>query len=113
MPDYLRGDVWFGGLDPVRGREQAGKRPLLILSQDAFNSGPADLVIVVPITSVNKRILYHVEVLPPEAGLTKQSYIKCEDIRSVSIGRLEYRMGSLSEATLAAVEYRMRRLLKL
>jgi mRNA-degrading endonuclease toxin of MazEF toxin-antitoxin module len=62
------------------GREQAGTRPALVFSVDKFNHGPADLLIVLPITSKNKSQPLHVEVTPPEGGLKLPSFIKCDDI---------------------------------
>lgn len=61
----LRGDVWMANLDPTVGHEQAGKRPVLIVSADVFNASPADLVIVVPKTSRGKGIRTHIAVRPP------------------------------------------------
>ena len=81
-----RGEVWMVDFDPTKGHEQAGRRPALVISVDAFNSGPAELVIVLPITSKAKGVRSHVEVHPPEAGLTVKSFIKCEDVRSVAFG---------------------------
>ncbi|HYN21742.1 MAG TPA: type II toxin-antitoxin system PemK/MazF family toxin, partial [Thermoanaerobaculia bacterium] len=46
-----RGEVWLASLDPVRGHEQAGTRPVLIVSEDLFNRGPAELIIALPVTS--------------------------------------------------------------
>ena len=46
-----RGEVWNVDLDPVRGREQAGRRPALVISVDLFNRGPSGLVVLLPITS--------------------------------------------------------------
>ena len=51
-----RGDVWLIHLDPTKGREQKGTRPGLIVSVDEMNHGPADLVVVLPITSKEKGI---------------------------------------------------------
>jgi mRNA interferase MazF len=99
--------------DPTRGREQAGKRPALVLSADLFNQSPADLVIVLPLTSKDKSIRSHVRVDPPEAGLKAVSFIKCEDIRSVATERLTRRWGAVSRQTLASVEGIMRVLLSL
>lgn len=65
-----RGEVWSVNLDPSKGREQAGRRPALILSVDQFNHGPAELVVVIPITSKAKGIPFHVSVNPPEGGLS-------------------------------------------
>jgi mRNA interferase MazF len=80
MSKIVRGEIWLMDLNPVRGREQAGKRPCLVISVDRFNQSPADLVVILPITSKDKQIPWHVKVQPPEGGLTMDSYIKCEDV---------------------------------
>jgi mRNA interferase MazF len=108
-----RGDVWSINLDPIVGREQAGTRPALVVSVDKFNHGPADLVVVLPITSKNKNQPIHVPVKPPEGGLTLLSFIKCDDIRSVSKQRLKQFYGMVSAQTMAEVEKRIRILLNL
>ena len=97
-------------LDPTRGHEQAGTRPGLVISADTFNAGPAELVIVLPITAQHKGVRCHVPVTPPEGGLHKQSFIKCEDVRSVALERLGKRLGSISPTTMQAVEFRLRML---
>ena len=98
-----RGEIWLANLNPVRGREQAGFRPCLVISVDQFNHGPAELVIVVPITSKNKSIPLHVEISGKETGLDLKSYIKSEDIRSISRDRLEKRIGRVSEEVMCQV----------
>ena len=108
-----RGEVWMVDLDPTRGHEQSGRRPGLVVSVDLFNHGPADLVVLVPITSKAKGIPFHVEVNPPEGGLKQKSFIKCEDVRSVSRQRLTRKIGAVSRQTLDAVEDRLRILLSL
>ncbi|MGF1673199.1 MAG: type II toxin-antitoxin system PemK/MazF family toxin [Rivularia sp. (in: cyanobacteria)] len=104
MTKILRGEVWLIDLNPVRGHEQAGKRPCLVISVNLFNQGLSGLAIVLPITSKNKGIPFHVEINPPEAGLKIQSFIKCEDVRSISVTRFEKKWGSASETTLVKVE---------
>ena len=106
-----RGDVWKVNLDPTKGREQAGSRPALIVSVDQLNKGPAELVVLVPLTTKFKGIPFHVEVMPPEGGLKARSYVKCEDIRSVSKGCLMERWGSVSAGTMNEVEQRLKWLL--
>jgi len=108
-----RGEVWSVNFDPILGREQAGTRPALVLSVDKFNHGPAELVIVLPITSKDKRQPIHVSVTPPEGGLSLPSFIKCDDIRSVSKQRFKRFYGTLSARSLVEVEKRMRILLNL
>jgi mRNA interferase MazF len=108
-----RGETWFVDLNPARGHEQAGKRPALVVSVDLFNSGPAGLVVVLPMTTKEKGIPFHVGIYPPEGGLKEQSLIKCEDIRSISKDRLLSRIGVVSTTTMEAVEDRIRILLNL
>jgi mRNA interferase MazF len=95
-----RGDVWDVDLGNPMGHEQGGSRPALILSVDQFNHGPAELVVVLPITKRDKRIRSHVLVESGTAGLTVDSWIKCEDIRSVSTKCLTRFRGSVSDPIL-------------
>jgi mRNA interferase MazF len=105
VPDApKRGDVWYVDLEPVRGHEQGRIRPALIISADIFNAGPAELVIVVPITTADRRIPTHVQIDPPEGGLTRRSFVKAEDIRSISTLRLQNRVGRVDDVTLRRVE---------
>ena len=113
MTHPQRGEIWLGDFDPTRGREQAGKRPALVVSVNEFNAGGADLVVVLPITSKFKGIPWHVEVAASEGGLKTRSFIKCEDVRSIAKDRLTKRWGRVSPATLDAVEARLRILLEL
>lgn len=108
-----RGELWMVDLNPVRGHEQSGNRPGLVLSVDLFNHGPAGLVVVLPLTTRAKDIPFHVELNPPEGGVKTRSFIKCEDIRSVATERLSRRLGSTSPATMRLVEDRVRILLDL
>ena len=108
-----RGQVWTVDLDPARGHEQRGRRPSLVVSVDALNEGPSGLVVVVPITSVRKRSAYHIGVEPPEGGLRRSSFLKPEDVRSISIERLGRRLGAVSPSTMEVVETRLRILLDL
>src|SRR5439155_8413844 len=113
MGNILRGEVWLLDLNPTLGRGQAGTRPALIISENIFNKSPADLVIVVPITSQNKNIRSHVRIEEGEGGLTLESFAKCEDVRSVSKIRFIRKFGSVSKETTGAVEQRLRFLMGL
>lgn len=108
-----RGEVWNVDLRPARGREQDGSRPAMIISEDRFSHGPAEMVIVIPITSKNKQIPSHVFVPKGEAGLTLDSYIKVEDIRAISKDRLRDYMGDLTYPRIDQVQHLLRVLLKL
>ena len=113
MPKPVRGEIWLIDLDPTRSHEQAGKRPGLVISADTFNAGPAELVIVLPLTTQHKGVRSHVLVEPPEGGLRQRSFIKSEDVRSVSLERLSKRLGCVTPATMEAVEFRLRVLMDL
>lgn len=98
-----RGDVYLADLAPVHGREQDGTRPVLLVSQDKFNALPFGLVVVLPITSKPRPNFPRVRVAPPEGGLRSESWIICEQPRTISVERLGRRMGGVSQATLGAV----------
>jgi len=108
-----RGEVWLADLSPTRGHEQAGRRPVLVVSEDLFNRGPARLVIVLPMTSTLHPVPAHVPVSPPEGGLKKKSAVLCDAIRSISTDRLIVRWGTLDRRTIAEIEDRLRILLRL
>ncbi|MEN6317506.1 MAG: type II toxin-antitoxin system PemK/MazF family toxin [Syntrophaceae bacterium] len=109
----IRGEIWLVDLNPVRGHEQSGRRPCLIVSVDIFNQSPAGLVIVLPITTKEKGIRSHVMFKPPESGIREPSFIKCEDVRSISTEQLIERWGMVSSVTLSEVEDRLRILMGL
>ncbi len=104
MSQVSRGEVWLADLNPTRGHEQAGKRPSLVIYVNIFNQSASGLAVVLPITSKNKNIPFHVEINPPEGGLIVQSFIKCEDIRSISTERFIKKLGTVNEETLVNVE---------
>ncbi len=113
MINPYRGEIWMVNLNPVRGHEQAGFRPCLVVSVDLFNHGPAELLVVLPITSRDKQIPFHIPIEPQESGLDVRSYIKCEDIRSISKDRLTEHKGHVSSGVMVLVEDRLRILLQL
>ncbi len=108
-----RGEVWLADLNPTRGHEQRGIRPVLVVSEDAFNYGPAGLAIVLPLTRTYRGLPIHVEVNPPDGGVRDRSFVMCEAIRSVSKDRLIQLWGRLPPATMADVGDRLAILLDL
>jgi mRNA interferase MazF len=117
MADPRRGEIWLADLGAERGHEQTGQRPVLVVSDDAFNAGLAGLVMTVPLTSKvgkSKKIPAHIRVDPPEGGLKTSSLILCDQLRTVSKDRLgKAPWGTVSAATLAEVEKALRVLLGL
>jgi mRNA interferase MazF len=108
-----RGEVWDLSFNPTVGHEQAGARPALIISVDIFNEGPADLVVAIPITRSDRKVRWHVAVSSPEGGLISDSFLQCENVRSVSKLRLKRLRGRVSGETMQRVEDRLRILLGL
>jgi mRNA interferase MazF len=86
---------------------------VLVLSVDFLNAGPADLVVVLPLTSTQRDIPVHVNVTKGDGGARNDSVILCEAIRSVSKDRLISRWGILSQEVMAEVEDRLRLLFDL
>lgn len=109
-----RGEIWLADLNPTRGHEQAGMRPVLVISTDTFNHGPADLVFVLPLTRTDRRIPIHIAVDPPEGGLSARSFILCDALRSIAKARLgPQAWGRVSIQTLRKVEDVLRLLMDL
>lgn len=98
------GEIWDVNFDPRVGREQGGIRPALIISNDYFNRAPNGLYIIVPITGTDRHIRYHVNVDPPEGGLTKPSVIMCDQVRAQSVKRLIRRRGEVSSEIVETVQ---------
>jgi len=108
-----RQEIWLASLSPTHGHEQAGTRPVLVVSHDSINAGPAELCIVIPITSKIRSIPSHIRIEPLEAGLQLESAALCEAIRSVSKLRLIRRMGKISDSTMSEIDDVLRILLVL
>lgn len=102
MARILRGDVRWADLNPVRGHEQAGKRPVLVLSHDVFNDR-SGTVLAVAMTSQEPRAGFPLTLESQAAGLKKRSWIKISQIRTLSIDRLGGRLARATEEELARV----------
>jgi mRNA interferase MazF len=100
-----RGDLFWFEPDPVRGSEQAGRRPGVILSHDAINRA-SPVIIVVPVTTYHDQRLYPSDVLirAPEGGLSRDSVAMALHLRSVDKQRVSTYIGHVNEGTLAQVE---------
>lgn len=105
----------MGRLDPVEGREQGLFRPVLVVSDDAYNHGPAAMAVIVPLTTRHRPEFdsFRTSVRPPEGGLSAVSYAMPDQIRAISTNRLGRRLGRVGPMTLAEVEDRIRILLGL
>jgi mRNA interferase MazF len=91
----LRGEVYWADLNPVRGREQAGLRPVLVISHEALNQH-SKTVIALAITSQPQRAGFPLTHVIETLRLPKNSWVKISQIRTLSVERLGRRIGSLS-----------------
>ena len=102
MARILRSEVRWADLSPVRGHEQAGHRPVLILSHDVFNER-SGTVIAVALTSQEPRAAFPLTLESKATGLTKRSWIKISQIRTLSVDRIGQRIARASEEELSRV----------
>lgn len=102
MARVLRGEVRWADLNPVRGHEQAGERPVLVLSHDVFNER-SGTVIAVAVTGQEPRAGYPLTVELSSPKLPKRSWVKTGQIRTLSTERVGRRLGRVSEEELAHV----------
>lgn len=102
MARILRGEIRWADLNPVRGREQAGLRPVLILSQDIFNER-SGTVIAVALTSQPQRAGFPLTLELQAKGLTKKSWVKISQIRTLAVERIGKVIGRASPEEVAQV----------
>jgi mRNA interferase MazF len=95
MARILRGDVVWCELDPVRGHEQGGKRPVVVVSDDVFNAR-SGTVIAVAVTSQPPRAGFPLTLPLASAKLPKPSWAKISQIRTLALDRLSRKIGRLS-----------------
>ncbi len=102
MARILRGEIRWADLNPTRGREQAGLRPVLILSQDVFNER-SGTVIAVALTSQPQRAGFPLTLELQAKGLPKKSLVKISQIRTLAIERIGKVIGRASPEEVAQV----------
>jgi mRNA interferase MazF len=102
MAQILRGDIRWAELNPVRGHEQAGTRPVLIVSHDVFNQR-SGTVIAMAMTSQEPRASFPLTWESKAPGLTKRSWIKISQVRTLSVERIGKRLARASEEEMARV----------
>lgn len=111
MSAARRGEVWLVDFGQPVGREQAGRRPAVVVSADPLNESLAGVVIVVPCTTARRGLPSHIELDPEDSGLDHASYAKCEDVKSVSEERLIARIGTAGSAAVFEITRVLRFLL--
>jgi mRNA interferase MazF len=95
MARILRGEIRWADLNPVRGREQAGLGPVLILSHDVFNERSGTVIAVV-ITSQPQRAGFPLTLELESSQMPKRSWVKISQIRTLSVERIGKKMGHVT-----------------
>lgn len=95
MARILRGDIFWADLNPTVGSEQAGLRPVVVLSHDVFNER-SGTVIAMAITSRPQRIGFPISLELKSVKLPKRSWVKISQVRTLSVHRLGRRIGRVS-----------------
>jgi mRNA interferase MazF len=102
MARILRGEIRWADLNPARGNEQAGQRPVLILSHDVFNER-SGTVIAVAVTSQPQRAGFPLTLELDSSSLPKQSWVKISQIRTLSVERIGRKIAQASPEELTQV----------
>ena len=95
MARILRGEIYWANLDPTKGHEQSGQRPVLVLSQDVFNER-SGVVIAVALTSQPQRAGFPLTFELSSSVLPKRSWVKISQIRTLSVERIGKRIARAS-----------------
>jgi mRNA interferase MazF len=99
MARILRGDIFWADLNPVRGHEQGGQRPVVVISEDVFNAR-SGTVIALAITSQPQRAGFPLTYELTSVKLPKRSWVKISQIRTLSVERLGRKIGKASQEDL-------------
>ena len=102
MARILRGEIQWADLNPVRGSEQAGKRPVLVLSHDVFNER-SGTVIAVALTSRPQRAGFPLTLELHSSALPKKSWVKISQIRTLAVERIGARLGRATPEEVAQI----------
>lgn len=106
-----QGDLFLALLG--QGQEQGGKRPCLVVSDSVHNRNALELLVVLPVTTRRWELPMHVRVSPAQSGLGRDSYIMCDQPRTITRGRLLKHLSRLDPVAMGEVKWRLRALLDL
>ena len=105
MSTVRRGDIYYADLSPVVGSEQGGMRPVLIVQNDTGNKHSPTVIAAAITSQVGKaRLPTHIELTGQSCGLSRDSVILLEQIRTIDKSRLKERMGRLDEPLMNEVD---------
>lgn len=105
MSIVKRGDIFYADLSPVVGSEQGGMRPVLIVQNDTGNKHSPNVIAAAITSQTGKaRLPTHIELNAQSVGLSRDSVILLEQIRTIDKSRLRERMGKLDDNTMTKVD---------
>ncbi len=104
MTALRRGQVLWAAPDPSIGREQAGRRPAVVISSDAYLQMVTQLAIVVPVTTIDRGWPNHVALTGPDVGLSVTSFAMTEQPRTIDRARISAVVGSVDAATMTGID---------
>jgi mRNA interferase MazF len=115
FPVVRRGEIYWLDWNPARGSEQAGRRPALIIQENPASANSSyPLTLVAAVSTRGRPIPSHVAIQPsPQNGLSAPSYVKCEQIQTVSKERVIQRIGELDDRDIARVDQALKKVLAL
>ena len=100
-----KGDLYFADLSPVVGSEQGGVRPVLVVQNDVGNRYSPTIIVAAGTSQTGKsKLPTHVELAATQGGLSKNSVVLLEQLRTIDKQRLKERIGTLSEAQIPSVD---------
>ena len=104
MKDIKRNEIYYADLNPVIGSEQGGVRPVLVVQNDVGNKYSPTVIAAAVTSKINKaKLPTHIELNAAEYGLSKDSVVLLEQIRTLDKRRLKERIGALPTATMKRV----------
>jgi mRNA interferase MazF len=113
VTDLRTGEIWLAHLDPIVGHEQGGRRPVVVVSSDGLHSLPINMTIVVPLTGHDRGLVTQPRISSAGSGLSRTSFARPEDVRSIDSERLQRRLGRVSATELAEIRKVLRYFLDL
>lgn len=100
-----KGDLYFADLSPVVGSEQGGVRPVLVVQNDVGNKYSPTVIVAAVTSQMNKsKLPTHVEIDAADNGLSKNSVVLMEQLRTIDKTRLKERIGTVDQSLIAGVD---------
>lgn len=100
-----RGDIFYADLSPVVGSEQGGIRPVLVVQNDVGNKYSPTIIVAAITSQINKaKLPTHLELPGDEYGLSKNSVILAEQVRTIDKRRLKEKIGHLDDALMTKID---------